>query len=89
MKLILSGNSSQLAPWYAKLGFQRGPYVFTMHSLTSEGGIVAMMDLVVLQVHPVGYLEIRIDADGKKRQEGPRTEADEGVCKTQWRVSFQ
>lgn len=88
MKLILSGNSSQLAPWHAKLGFQRGPYVFTMHSLTSGGGNVAMMDLVVLQVHPVGYLEIRIDADGKKHQEGPRTGADEAVCKNQWRVSF-
>ncbi|KAJ4485082.1 hypothetical protein C8J55DRAFT_36045 [Lentinula edodes] len=84
-KLVLSGNSSQLAPWHAKLGFQRGPFIFTMHSLTPEGGNIALMDIVVLQVHPVAYLEFRIDPDGKKHQEGPRNEADEAACKESWR----
>ncbi|KAJ3855253.1 BRCA2, oligonucleotide/oligosaccharide-binding, domain 1-domain-containing protein [Lentinula lateritia] len=84
-KLVFSANSSQLAPWHAKLGFQRGPYIFTMHSLTPEGGNIALMDIVVLQVHPVAYLEFRIDSDGKKHQEGPRNEADEAACKESWR----
>ncbi|KIK70645.1 hypothetical protein GYMLUDRAFT_150232, partial [Collybiopsis luxurians FD-317 M1] len=84
-KLILSSNSSQLAPWHAKLGFQRGPFIFTMHSLTAEGGNVALMDLVVLQVHPIAYLEIRTGRDGQKHQDGPRSEADEAACKEQWR----
>ncbi|KAJ4002292.1 hypothetical protein F5050DRAFT_1559157, partial [Lentinula boryana] len=84
-KLIIHSNSSQLAPWHAKLGFQRGPYIFTMHSLTPEGGNVTLMDVVVLQVHPVAYLEICIGPDGKKYQEGPRNEADETACKKSWR----
>ncbi|KAJ4485769.1 hypothetical protein J3R30DRAFT_3441936 [Lentinula aciculospora] len=84
-KLILSGNSSQLAPWHARLGFQRGPYIFTMHSLTPEGGNIALMDVVVLQVHPVAYLEICVAPDGKKHQEGPRNETDEAACKETWR----
>ncbi|KAF5388472.1 hypothetical protein D9757_004706 [Collybiopsis confluens] len=84
-RLVLSGNSCQLAPWHAKLGFQPGPYVFTTHSLTPEGGIVALMDLVVLQVHPIAYLETQIGPDGHKFQDGPRSEADEAVCKEQWR----
>lgn len=58
-----------------------------MHSLTPEGGNIALMDIVVLQVHPVAYLEFRIDSDGKKHQEGPRNEADEAACKESWRVS--
>ncbi|KAF9074882.1 hypothetical protein BDP27DRAFT_1316125 [Rhodocollybia butyracea] len=84
-KLILNGNSSQLAPWHTKLGFQRGPYVFAMHSLTPEGGNVALMDIVVLQVHPVAYFEFRIGPDGNKYQEGPRNDADEATCRENWR----
>ncbi|KAJ3837344.1 hypothetical protein F5878DRAFT_219187 [Lentinula raphanica] len=84
-KLILHGNSSQLAPWHAKLGFQRGLYIFTTHSLTPEGGNIAMMDIVVVQVHPVAYLEICIGPDGRKHQEGPRNGTDEAACREKWR----
>lgn len=49
-KLVISGNSSHLVPWHTKLGFQRGPCVSTLHSLTADGGVVAAMDLMILKV---------------------------------------
>lgn len=49
-KLVLSANSSQLAPWHAKLGFQRGPFISTLHSLSPDGGLVSIMDVVITKV---------------------------------------
>lgn len=50
VQLVLSGNSSHLAPWHAKLGFQRGPFVSTLNSLTHDGGVISVMDIVVVKV---------------------------------------
>ena len=47
--LRLSGNSSHLAPWHAKLGFQRAPFVAGLTSLTGDGGVVAVVDLTVVK----------------------------------------
>ena len=49
-KLVLSGNSSHLAPWHAKLGIQKGVPIATLNSLNPDGGLVAFMDIVVLKV---------------------------------------
>jgi breast cancer 2 susceptibility protein len=49
IKLVLSGNSSHLMPWHAKLGFRIGPCISTLHSLTGDGGVIACMDLVVIK----------------------------------------
>lgn len=49
-KLVIFGNSSHMAPWHAKLGFQKGPCISTLHSLTADGGVVSAMDLVVIKV---------------------------------------
>lgn len=48
--LRLSGNSTHLAPWHTKLGFQREPFVAGLTSLTADGGVVAVADLVVVKV---------------------------------------
>lgn len=48
--LVLSGNSTHLAPWHAKLGFQSAPFIATLRSLTSDGGVVPLADLIVTQV---------------------------------------
>lgn len=48
--LLLTGNSTHMAPWHAKLGFQRGPFVATLNSLTADGGNVAIMMLTVIKV---------------------------------------
>jgi breast cancer 2 susceptibility protein len=50
VELVLSGNSSHLAPWHAKLGFQLESPIATFNSLTADGGIVPSMDIVVLKV---------------------------------------
>jgi breast cancer 2 susceptibility protein len=50
VKLVLSGNSSHLLPWDAKLGFTKGPSIATMYSLTPDGGPIAAMDVVVVKV---------------------------------------
>lgn len=50
--LLLSGNSTHMAPWHAKLGFQRGPFIATLNSLTPDGGNAAVMMLMVIKVCP-------------------------------------
>ena len=39
-----------MAPWHAKLGFQHGPFVATLNSLTPDGGNVAVMMLTIVKV---------------------------------------
>ncbi|KAF5368607.1 hypothetical protein D9758_002203 [Tetrapyrgos nigripes] len=85
VKLVICGNSSHLAPWDAKLGFQRAFNIATMHSLTPDGGLVPAMDLVVTKVYPIAFLELKVDENGKKMQEGPRNEADEAVQADAWK----
>ncbi|KAF8167376.1 hypothetical protein B0H34DRAFT_14333 [Crassisporium funariophilum] len=84
-KLVLSGNSSHLVSWHAKLGFSRGPSISTLHSLTADGGVVAAMDLVIVKTHPIAFLESIEDEDGVKHREGPRNEADEANVNEQWK----
>ena len=48
--LDLSGNSTHLAPWHAKLGFVKDPFIATLDSLTPDGGRVPAMDLIVTKV---------------------------------------
>lgn len=48
--LSLSGNSTHLAPWHAKLGFQLTRCIATLHSLSPDGGRVPVMDIVITNV---------------------------------------
>ncbi|TRM66012.1 hypothetical protein BD626DRAFT_546395 [Schizophyllum amplum] len=84
--LILSGNSSHLAPWHARLGFQPsgGPYICTLGSLTPDGGIACVLDLIVEKTYPVAYVEFIEQEDGTTRREGPRTAADEARENDRW-----
>ncbi|KAF8164084.1 BRCA2, oligonucleotide/oligosaccharide-binding, domain 1-domain-containing protein [Pholiota molesta] len=75
--LVLSGNSSHLMPWHAKLGFTHGLCISTLHSLTADGGIVVVLDFVIVKAHPNTYLELIVDKDGKKGRIRPRNEAEE------------
>lgn len=49
---MIHGNGSHLAPWHAKLGFMKECPIANMRSLTHDGGIVPLMDIVVLEVRP-------------------------------------
>ncbi|KAM6498666.1 hypothetical protein JOM56_006614 [Amanita muscaria] len=84
VKLLLSGNSSHLMPWHAKLGFQRIPFISTLHSLTTDGGCIAVLNALVTKVYPVAYFEFFEDG-GQKRREGPRSEAEETKLYDKWK----
>ncbi|RDB29022.1 Breast cancer type 2 susceptibility [Hypsizygus marmoreus] len=88
-KLILSGNSSHLAPWHAKLGFRNGPCISTLHSLTCDGGVVAAMDVVVVKTHPVAFFEFIEDENGQRHREGPRSESEEAGVNEKWKRRWE
>jgi breast cancer 2 susceptibility protein len=48
--LVIHGNGSHLVPWHAKLGFMKTCPIATARSLTADGGMVPVMDIVVLEV---------------------------------------
>ncbi|KAI6047891.1 hypothetical protein EDC04DRAFT_2555648 [Pisolithus marmoratus] len=82
--LVITGNSSHMAPWHAKLGFQRAPFIATLNSLTSDGGNVAVMVVEIIRVYPVAYIEFVEDECGRKRRDGPRDEKEETKLHSQW-----
>ncbi|KAH6917048.1 BRCA2, oligonucleotide/oligosaccharide-binding, domain 1-domain-containing protein [Coprinopsis sp. MPI-PUGE-AT-0042] len=84
VKLVLSGNSTHLAPWHAKLGFQNDRYISSLRSLSGDGGPVSCIDVEILTVHPVAYLEFVTEPDGQRRQEGPRIQVDENRVADEW-----
>ncbi|KAF8560092.1 hypothetical protein OG21DRAFT_24217 [Imleria badia] len=84
--LMLTGNSTHMAPWHAKLGFHRGPFVATLNSLTADGGNVAVMVLTVMKAYPVAYIEFVEDTDGRKQRVGPHDVKEELKLSTQWKT---
>ncbi|KAL4070686.1 BRCA2, oligonucleotide/oligosaccharide-binding, domain 1-domain-containing protein [Scleroderma citrinum] len=84
--LMLSGNSSHMAPWHAKLGFQKEPFIATLNSLTPDGGNVVVMAVEIVKAYPVAFLEFVEDEDGQKRREGPRNEKEEAKLHLQWKT---
>ncbi|KAG6332539.1 hypothetical protein ID866_6550 [Astraeus odoratus] len=82
--LILFGNSSHMAPWHAKLGFQKEPFIATLNSLTSDGGNVAVMAIEIVKAHPVAFIEFVEDERGRTRSEGPRNAKEESQLQSQW-----
>jgi breast cancer 2 susceptibility protein len=90
-----------MAPWHAKLGFHRSPFIATLNSLTPDGGNVAVVAVEVTKVitslqhpgeadcclksHPIAYVEFIEDENGK-RMEGPRGAKEENGLSEQWRV---
>ncbi|KAJ7070740.1 hypothetical protein C8F01DRAFT_392979 [Mycena amicta] len=83
-KLEIAGNGSHLAPWHSKLGFKAAPWVATMRSLTADGGLVPALDVVLLKVYPIAYLEF-IEENGEKRREGPRNANEEAQEHEKWK----
>ena len=81
LKLVLSGNSSALAPWYAKLGFVQQIFVASLSSLTSDGGVAPLLDLVVERAFPYGYIDMT-----KNSQHGMWNEAEERIKAEAWIV---
>lgn len=78
--LQISGNSTHPAPWDARLGLQREPFVCGLSSLAVDGGLIALLDVVITFVHPIGFQD----------RSNPRdtwNEAEEDVKARQYKVS--
>ncbi|KAG8853126.1 hypothetical protein FRB96_008377 [Tulasnella sp. 330] len=83
--LQLHGNSTTLARWDTKLGFQNStlPFIATLRSLTPDGGPVMLMDIVVTKSFPVAYIEALKDQGGDIRPK-PRCELEERQEENAW-----
>ncbi|KAG6889981.1 hypothetical protein C0995_012941 [Termitomyces sp. Mi166 len=89
VKLVISGNSSHMAPWHAKLGFTPGPCISTLRSLTPDGGMVATMDVVVVKTHPIAYIEFISGEGGVQTHQGPMNESEEAAAHEKWRKRWE
>ncbi|GAA5925611.1 hypothetical protein JCM3775_001455 [Rhodotorula graminis] len=57
--LVISGNSTSLAPWHATLGFRREPFVAGLSSLSPGGGLVPLVDVVIDRAFACGFIDLR------------------------------
>ncbi|SNX85036.1 related to Rad51-associated protein Brh2 [Melanopsichium pennsylvanicum] len=79
--LVLASNSVSLARWDAKLGFAPQPFISSLRSLTAEGGLVSLMDVVITKVFPHAY----VDAERSSSKPGnPRGEQEEAEEREAW-----
>ncbi|KAF8274325.1 hypothetical protein EI94DRAFT_850937 [Lactarius quietus] len=84
LELTIAGNGTHLAPWHAKLGFQPYPAIATLNSISSDGGMIPCLELIVTKVYPIAFIEFHKDEDGKVTREGPRREKDELAAHDVW-----
>ncbi|KAG8969730.1 hypothetical protein FRC03_001075 [Tulasnella sp. 419] len=82
LHLAITGNSTSLARWDTKLGFQPRPFIATLRSLSADGGPVMLMDIVVTKVFPVGY----VDMNGDRT---PKCEAEEREAAALWKTQYE
>ncbi|KAI8990626.1 hypothetical protein BD414DRAFT_514365 [Trametes punicea] len=87
--LELSGNSTNLAPWHAKLGFVKEPFIATMDKLTADGGVVPAMDVIITKTYPIAFVEFIRNEDGSVTKVGPRDEKEEMKVHDQWLAKRQ
>lgn len=77
--LVLTANSVSLAPWDAKLGFASTPFCASLRSLTPEGGLISLMDVVITKVYPLAYVDV-----DKSNAGAPRGEQEEAEQREAW-----
>lgn len=79
--LVLSGNSTHLARWDARLGIQSQPFVAGLTSLSVDGGPIVLMDVVIDKVFPLAYMN-----SDKAAGEAPWNEEEERARVDAWKV---
>lgn len=82
--LVLSGNSTHLAKWDARLGLQALPFIAGLSSLSVDGGPIALVDIVLDRVYPLAYMN-----GDRGSREPPWGEDEENERSDAWRVSSQ
>lgn len=82
MQLVISGNSTSLAPWRTKLGFVTTPFTASLGSLTSSGGVAPLLDIIIERSFPYGYVDM-----AKGSSHGTWNEEEERLRKDEWSVS--
>ncbi|OSD03321.1 hypothetical protein PYCCODRAFT_1444654 [Trametes coccinea BRFM310] len=87
--LELTGNSTNLAPWHAKLGFVKQPFIAIMDKLTPDGGVVPAMDIIITKAYPIAYVEFVRNDDGTVTRIGPRDEKEELEAQDEWLANRQ
>ncbi|GAA5905377.1 uncharacterized protein JCM6883_006377 [Sporobolomyces salmoneus] len=77
-KLVISGNSTSLAPWHTTLGFSRTQFIASLDSLSSSGGVVAPLDIIIEKIFELGYV------DTLRTNSGTWGEAEEREKAQEW-----
>ncbi|SJX63434.1 probable Brh2-Rad51-associated protein Brh2 [Sporisorium reilianum f. sp. reilianum] len=75
--LVLAANSVSLARWDAKLGFASTPFCASARSLTPEGGLISLMDVVIDKVFPRAFVDVDRSASNSGAPRGEQEEAEE------------
>ncbi|ODO08518.1 hypothetical protein L198_00248 [Cryptococcus wingfieldii CBS 7118] len=83
-RLIVSGNSTSLARWDTRLGMQPHPFIASLSSLTVDGGVVTLMDVVVEKVFPMAFT-----SGDRTSREPPWDEEEEQCRQDQWKKQYK
>lgn len=100
--LTLTANTTSLLPWDTKLGFHPRPFIACLASLSADGGLVPVMDIVVEKCFPLAYVDgydqppPGLGGQPSTQQQQPvmrgpqisRSEADEAKEVVKWEVSL-
>ena len=82
-RLIISGNSCALARWHTKLGLQTKPFIVGLSKLSTDGGHIVLMDIVVERIFPLAFVAM---SAGRSDRKAPWNEQEEAMQEDQWRV---
>lgn len=83
--VVLTGNSTTLARWNAKLGFTKELFTASLRSLTADGGNVAWVEVVLTRMYAVGHLDAT-KAPSSQVIGGPWDEVEERRRQAEWEV---
>lgn len=82
--LVISANSTRRAAWDARLGFQAPKiYMTSLRSLSPLGGAAPLIDVVILKLYPIGFME----SGEEGWEKGPWNLAEEEEKQRLWHVS--
>jgi breast cancer 2 susceptibility protein len=83
-RLIIAGNSTAPARWDALLGIQPNPFIAGLSSLSVDGGVIAMMDIVIDKIYPLAFIPQDRALGGD-----PWDEKEEAIRADKWQVCTQ